>query len=59
MSRKSFALLALAALPALLMAWPQPGDPAPYFALSDTANVQHRLPEFRGKVIQLFFWQST
>jgi peroxiredoxin len=51
--------LALLALPALLMAWPQPGTPAPNFNLPDTAGTYHALTSYRGKVVQLFFWQST
>lgn len=53
------ALFALALLPTLLLAWPQPGDPAPSVTLPDTAWVTHAIPdEYRGQVIQLFFWQS-
>lgn len=44
----------------LLMAWPQPGQPAPSVSLPDTAWVTQTIPdEYRGHVIQLFFWQST
>lgn len=52
------ALLLLA--PAFLGAWPQPGEPAPDVSIPDTAWVTHLVPaEFRGHVVQLFFWQST
>jgi hypothetical protein len=54
------AVVVLAAIPAMLMAWPQAGTPAPGFTLPDTANVMHTFPtEYAGHVIQLFFWQST
>lgn len=44
---------------ALLMAWPQPGEPAPSVTLPDTAWVMHTIPgEYRGSVILLNFWQS-
>ena len=53
-------MVALAAIPAMLMAYPHAGDPAPAFTLPDTANVMHSFPtEYAGHVIQLFFWQST
>lgn len=45
---------------ALVMAWPQPGEPAPSVTLPDTAWVTHTLPgEYRGSVILLNFWQSS
>ncbi|MEO0079944.1 MAG: hypothetical protein ABIK44_04645 [candidate division WOR-3 bacterium] len=47
-------------LPALLFAWPQPGEPAPNVSIPDTAWVSHTIPsEYHGQVIQLFFWRST
>ena len=49
----------LALMPVLLMAYPLPGDPAPNFSVPDTAWVVHQLSDYRGKVVQLFFWQST
>ncbi|MGQ9677923.1 MAG: hypothetical protein ACUVUD_01395 [bacterium] len=52
------ALLILA--PAFLGAGPQPGEPAPDVSIPDTTWVTHLVPsEFRGQVVQLFFWQST
>ncbi len=52
--------LVLLLAPALLWAWPQPGDPAPNVSIVDTAWVSHTIPaEYRGHVVQLFFWQST
>jgi hypothetical protein len=61
MNRKAaFALIGLLAMaPALLVAGPNIGDPAPNFALPDTALVNHQLAEYRGKVVQIFFWYST
>jgi peroxiredoxin len=53
------ALVVLAAVPAMLMAYPAVGDPAPNFTLPDTAGVNHQLTDYAGKVVQLFFWQST
>ena len=53
------ALVVLAAIPAMLMAWPQPGQPAPSFTLADTAGVMHTFPgDYHGHVVQLFFWES-
>jgi hypothetical protein len=49
----------LALIPAVLAAQPQPGQPAPDFSVADTAWNTHQLSEYRGKVVQLFFWQST
>ena len=61
MKRRLFlaALAVLALAPALLMAWPHAGDPAPDFTIPDTAYVNHSLSEYRGKVVQLLVWQST
>jgi hypothetical protein len=53
------ALAVLALAPALLMAYPAVGSPAPDFTIPDTAWVNHSLSEYRGKVVQLLFWQST
>jgi hypothetical protein len=54
------ALCALAVIPSALIATPPgAGDPAPNFTLPDTAYVNHSLSDYRGKVVQLFFWQST
>ncbi|MEO0073173.1 MAG: hypothetical protein ABIK43_00735 [candidate division WOR-3 bacterium] len=42
-----------------LMAWPQPGEPAPSVTLPDTAWVTHTIPgDYRGNVMLLNFWQS-
>jgi hypothetical protein len=60
MSKLLLALVALAAIPAMLMAGPGPGDFAPSVTLPDTANVNHVVPgDYAGHVLQLFFWQST
>ncbi len=60
MRKSLLALVVLAALPAMVMAWPQPGDPAPSVTLPDTAGVMHSIPsEYTGHVVQLLFWQST
>jgi hypothetical protein len=59
MRSKMLALSVLTLAPALLMAWPQVGTPAPDFTLPDTAYVNHSLSDYRGSVVQLFFWQST
>jgi hypothetical protein len=53
-------LVALAAIPAMVVAWPGPGEPAPSVTLPDTASVSHTIPgDYAGHVLQLFFWQST
>ena len=59
MRKLLLALVVLAAVPAILMAAPGVGDPAPSFTLPDTAGVNHQLTDYAGKVVQLFFWQST
>ena len=59
MSKLLLALVALAAIPAMLMAGPGPGDIAPTFTLPDTANVMHTFPaDYAGKVVQLFFCET-
>jgi peroxiredoxin len=57
--RKLLLALVVLAVPAILMAAPGVGDPAPNFTLPDTAGVDHQLTDYAGKVVQLFFWQST
>jgi peroxiredoxin len=60
MRRILLAFVVLAAVPAMTMGWPQPGDSAPSFTLPDTADVTHTIPsEYVGHVVHLFFWQST
>ena len=60
MRKLLLALVVLAAVPAIMMAGPGPGDPAPSFTVPDTAYVSHTVPgDYAGKVLQLFFWQST
>jgi peroxiredoxin len=47
-------------MPATVMAWPQPGDPAPSVMLSDTALVPHTIPgDYAGQILHLFFWKSV
>jgi hypothetical protein len=59
MRKLLLAIAVLAAIPAMLMAGPQPGDPAPQVPLMDTAGVPHVVPvEYPGHVLQLFFWSS-
>ena len=59
MRKVILALAVLAAIPAIVMAWPQVGTVAPDFTLPDMASVNHSLYDYQGKVVQLFFWQST
>ncbi len=59
MRKLLLALVVLAAVPAIMMAYPVYGDPAPNFTLPDTAGVNHSLTDYAGKVVQLFFWAST
>ena len=60
MRRILLALVVLAAIPAMVVAWPQPGDPAPSVTLPDTADVTHTIPsEYAGRVLHLLFWVST
>jgi len=58
MRKMVIALAVLAFVPALLIAGPNPGDPAPNFTLPDSAGVNHQLTSYRGKVVLLNFWQS-
>ena len=59
MRKLMLALVVLAAIPAMLMAWPQPGNPAPSFMLPDTAGVLQAFPaDYAGHVVQLFFWEA-
>jgi hypothetical protein len=54
------ALVILAAVPAMIMAWPQPGEAAPSISLPDTAGVMHTVPsDYAHHVVHLFFWYST
>jgi hypothetical protein len=59
MRKLLLAMVVLAAIPAMMMAYPAVGDPAPNFTLPDTAGVNHSLFDYQGKVVSLFFWQST
>jgi hypothetical protein len=60
MRKTLFALAVLAAIPAMVMAWPQVGTLAPSVTLPDTANVTHVIPaDYAGHALHLFFWQST
>ncbi len=56
MRDKLLALLVLS--PVLLLAGPNPGDPAPDFYIPDTAGNYHYLSSYQGLTIQLFFWYS-
>jgi hypothetical protein len=58
MRKLLLALVALAAVPAMMMAGPGVGEPAPDFSLPDSANVYHSLSDYAGKVVVLLFWQS-
>jgi len=59
MRKLLLAFVVLAAIPALVVAWPQPNDPAPSFTAPDTADVMHTVPgDYVGDVLQLFFWSS-
>jgi len=58
MRKLLLAMVALAAVPAMMMASPGVGEPAPNFTLPDTANVNHSLTDYAGSVVQLFFWES-
>jgi hypothetical protein len=52
--------LALLLVPGLLLAWPQPGTPAPNASVADTAYVSHTIPsEYAGRAIFMLCWQST
>jgi len=60
MRKTLLALAVLAAIPAVVFAWPGQGEPAPSVTLPDTADVMHTIPsEYGGHVIHLLFWQST
>jgi hypothetical protein len=53
------ALVVVTAMPALVMAWPQPGDPAPSVTLPDTSLATHVIPgDYASHVLLLFFWKS-
>ena len=49
----------IALLPAVLMAYPAIGDPAPDFTVPDTAGTMVSLSDFHGKVVQCLWWQNT
>jgi len=34
----------------------QPGDPAPDFAVTDQYKIDHRLRDYRGKSVLLYFY---
>jgi len=60
MSKTLLILVGLAAVPAMVAAWPQPGNPAPSVTLPDTANVSHVVPgDYVHHVLHLIFWEST
>jgi hypothetical protein len=49
----------IAVLSASAAAGPPNGSPAPDFALEDVNGVSHSLSDYAGKVILIFFWEST
>jgi hypothetical protein len=58
MRKLLLAMVVLAAVPAILMAYPPNGSPAPSFTIPDTADVMHTLPgDYAGHVLHFFFWQ--
>lgn len=58
--KKVLTLCTIFLLPTILLAAPPVGSPAPDVSLPDTAGVYHNIiSENHGRVIQLFFWQST
>ena len=59
MRKLLLALAVLAVVPAMLLAYPHYRAVAPNFTLHDTAGVSHSLSDYQGKVVVLFFWQST
>jgi peroxiredoxin Q/BCP len=38
---------------------PKSGDPAPDFALPDPTGTIHRLADYRGRKVALFFFRGT
>jgi len=56
--QKLLLALAVLAVPAMIMAGPNPGSPAPNFTLPDSAGTNHSLTDYLGKVVLLNFWQS-
>ncbi len=62
MNRKSSFVLAVVTLGLLsagvCAAGPGIGQSAPGFTLKDSANVNHSLSDFHGKVVLLNFWAS-
>lgn len=58
--KKIVFLFCLAALlPLLAGAWPRVGTVAPDFTVNDTAYNTISLSDYRGQVVQLFFWSFT
>jgi hypothetical protein len=61
MNAKAFLVMLLMVLvlaPTAALAVLRVGDQAPDFNIPDTAWVNHRLTEFRGKVVMILFWQQ-
>ncbi len=52
-------LLSLFLLAPAALAGVNVGSPAPDFTLPDVNGDLHKLSDFEGKVVLLFFWQST
>jgi hypothetical protein len=59
MSKLLLAMVVLAAIPAMMMAYPAVGTPAPNFTLHDSAGVSHSLSDYHGKVVFLLFWEHS
>ena len=60
MSKRSLLILAalLTLVPATAFATLHVGNTAPDFSIPDTANVNHTLSQYRGKVVHLLFWMA-
>lgn len=58
--KRSLPILAalLALVPATALATLHVGQSAPDFSIPDTANVNHTLSQYRGKVVHLLFWME-
>ena len=59
MNLRKLSLVLLVLVPVIGLARPLDGDRAPDFSLPDTLGNYHALSDYRGKVVQLFFFLST